>query len=131
MKQEYKYEQNAYQTCTTCDGLGDIAEHSGFVNPGEITDKGEKCTACDGEGKTLQYNFFKPNDELAEHLLDSGFKKDNSHSYKRIFTKGKFSVVFDHMNIVISVNAQTVFWHPVVYLGTLDNIFYGKKYKRL
>lgn len=131
MKEDYKYEQNAFETCTICNGLSDLPEHNGFMNPWEIIDKGKKCPTCDGEGKTLRYNFFKPNDELAEHLMSSGFKKDKSHSYKRIFNKGKFNVVFDHMNIVITVSGQIVFCYPVVYLGTLDNIFHGKKYRRL
>ena len=94
MKEDYKYEQNAFETCTICNGLSDLPEHNGFMNPWEIIDKGKKCPTCDGEGKTLRYNFFKPNDELAEHLMSSGFKKDKSHSYKRIFNKGKFNVVY-------------------------------------
>ncbi len=112
MEEDYQYELNAFETCQTCVGLGVIAEHRSFVNPGGITDKGEKCTTGDGDGKTIRNNFFKPNDELADHLLGSGFKRNHTHNYKPIFIKGKFSVVFDHRNIVISVNFKSYFGIP-------------------
>jgi hypothetical protein len=130
MQKHYtKFEEDAYQECPVCQGLGSISEHSGFVNPGEETPVNPACTKCNKRGKVPKPNFFEANDELAEHLTSEGFKENNTHRYKRIFTKGIFTVIFDNHCIVIERHTTVVFWHPIVYLGTLDTLFYSKHKK--
>lgn len=123
-KQYTKYEEDAYEECLVCEGLGSISEHSGFINPGEETPVSPACPKCNKRGKVPRPNFFEPNDELAEHLTSEGFKEGVTHNGKRYFEKGNWNVVFDHINIKIVKGHHIVFWHPVVYLGTLDTFFH-------